>query len=106
MNSSSSNPNENHPIETTTKSTLSSSKLFDLFSPKSKCLLNNPVSELHKDFNRKAQIHHHLQSNLVPERETLKQGIREVFRGWAPIMIDRIQRFITHEFVMTHPKHP
>ena len=105
-----SNLNENHPIETTPKSTLSSSKLSDLFSPKSKSLLNNPVcqlvSELRKHFNRKTQIHRDLQSNFVPERETLEQGIREICRGWAPTMVDRMQRFITHEFVMTHPKHP
>ena len=74
-------------IETTPISTLTQSHLYELFTPKTKYLLSHPVcqlvTELRKDFNRNTQIHIHLQDNLVPELNILKQGIRESCRGWA-----------------------
>ena len=140
-------------IETTPKSTLPTSKFVELFTPKCKSLLNNPVcqlvSELRKQFNRNTQMSRDLQPNLIPEIQVLKQGIREACRGWAqaikqtpanattapasaqntspintllptmgnpddpeqppavvraPTVIDRVQRFIGHEFVIAHPR--
>jgi hypothetical protein len=74
-------------IETTPISTLSQSKLYDLFTPKTKYLLSHPVcqlvTELRKHFNKNTQIYHNLQPNIIPEIELLKQGIREACRGWA-----------------------
>ena len=141
-------------IETSPKSTLPVSKFQELFSPKTKFLLSQPVcqlvSELRKHSNRKPQMQSDLQADLIPEIEILKQGIREACRGWAqtvkqssqpqtgqsnnnvvvtntlpinnhlpthdpevppavvraPTMVDRVQRFIGHEFVIAHPKQP
>ena len=146
-------------IETTPKSTLRQSKLYDLFTPKTKYLLSHPVgqlvSELRKHFNKNTHVHRDLQPNIIPELQILKQGIREACRGWAqtikqqpninttsappaasatstspinsvlpttsnpytdyqeqppavvraPSMVDRMQRFIGHEFVIAHPRH-
>lgn len=146
-------------IETTPKSTLRPSKLYDLFTPKTKYLLAHPVgqlvSELRKHFNKNTQFHRDLQPNIIPELQILKQGIREACRGWAqtikqqpnpnassaplaasatstspinsvlpttsnayndhpeqppavvraPTVVDRVQRFIGHEFVIAHPRH-
>jgi hypothetical protein len=141
-------------IETTPTSTLSQSKLYELFTPKTKYLLSHPVcqlvTELRKHFNKNTQINKSLQINLIPELQILKQGIRESCRGWAqtikqqphktivqppsstiitspinsilptnnnndqeqppavvraPTMVDRVQRFIGHEFVVPHPRH-
>jgi hypothetical protein len=141
-------------IETTPISTLSQSKLYELFTPKTKYLLSHPVcqlvSELRKHFNKNPRIKKNFQTNLIPELQILKQGIRESCRGWAqtikqqphkpivqppssttattspinsilptnntdqeqppavvraPTMVDRVQRFIGHEFVVPHPRH-
>jgi hypothetical protein len=74
-------------IETKPISTLPQSKLYELFTPKTKYLLAHPVcqlvSELRKHFNRSTQININLQPNLIPELQILKQGIRESCRGWA-----------------------
>ena len=74
-------------IETTPLSSLPQSKLYELFTPKTKYLLAHPVcqlvSELRKNFNKNTQMNVDLQPNLIPELQILKQGIRETCRGWA-----------------------
>jgi len=74
-------------IETKPLSTLPQSKLYQLFTPKTKYLLSHPVcqlvTELRKHFNKNTQIHVNLQPNIIPETQLLKQGIREACRGWA-----------------------
>ncbi|CAF4845808.1 unnamed protein product, partial [Rotaria sp. Silwood1] len=74
-------------IETPPLSTLSQSKLYELFTPKTKYLLIHPVcqivSELRKHFNKNTQININLQPNIIPELSILKQGIREACRDWA-----------------------
>ena len=76
-------------IETQLQSTLPVSKYHDLFTPKTRYLLAHPVcqliSEIRKSFNHHSQMAIDLRSNLVPESELLKQGIREACRGWAQI---------------------
>ena len=77
-------------IETTPICTLPQSKLYELFTPKTKYLLSHPVcqlvSELRKHFNKNPQMKKGLQANLIPELPELKQGIRESCRGWAQAM--------------------
>jgi len=74
-------------IEIKPFSTLPQSKLYELFTPKTKYLLSHPVcqlvTELRKHFNKNTQIHLNLQPNIIPEIDLLKQGIREACRGWA-----------------------
>ncbi|CAF4432848.1 unnamed protein product, partial [Rotaria sp. Silwood2] len=74
-------------IEITPSSTLLQSKLYELFTPKTKYLLAYPVcqlvSEFRKNFNKNTQININLQANIIPELQILKQGIRESCRGWA-----------------------
>ena len=74
-------------IEMQPLSTLPQSKLYELFTPKTKYLLSHPVchlvTELRKHFNKNNQIHLDLKPNIIPETELLKQGIREACRGWA-----------------------
>ena len=76
-------------IETTPTSTLPQSKLYKLFTPKTKCLLSHPVyqliTEFRKRFNQNTQIEINLQSNILPEIELLKQGIRQACRPWVQI---------------------
>ncbi|CAF4767776.1 unnamed protein product, partial [Rotaria socialis] len=74
-------------IEIATLSTLQQSKLYELFTPKTRFFISYPVcqmiTEFRKHFNRNAQINIDLLSNIIPEIEILKQGIREACRGWA-----------------------
>lgn len=74
-------------IEMKPVSTLPQSKLYELFTPKTRYLLSHPVcqlvTELRKHFNKVDQIDLNLQPNIIPEIELLKQGIREACRGWA-----------------------
>jgi hypothetical protein len=74
-------------IETKPLSTLPQSKLYELFTLKTKYLLSHPVcqlvTELRKHFNKNTQIHLNLQPDIIPDIELLKQGIREACRGWA-----------------------
>lgn len=74
-------------IEIQPISTLPQSKLYDLFTPKTKYLLSHPVcqlvTELRKHFNKNNEIFINLQPNIIPEIRLLKQGIREACRGWA-----------------------
>jgi hypothetical protein len=74
-------------IEIKPVSTLPQSRLYELFTPKTKYLLAHPVcqlmTELRKHFNQQTQIHLNLQPNIIPETQLLKQGIREACRGWA-----------------------
>ncbi|CAF5145326.1 unnamed protein product, partial [Rotaria magnacalcarata] len=82
-------------------STLSQSKLYELFTPKTKYLLAHPVcqlvSELRKNFNKNRQIHINLQPNLIPELQILKQGIREACRGWAQAIKQQPNKNITQQ---------
>ncbi|CAF4164839.1 unnamed protein product, partial [Rotaria magnacalcarata] len=61
--------------------------LYELFTPKTKFLISHPVcqmiAEFRKHFNRNTRINIDLLSNIIPEIEILKQGIRESCRGWA-----------------------
>ena len=141
-------------VETKPALTLSKSKFYDLFTPKTKYLLSHPVcqlvTELRKQFNHSTQMHINLQPIIVPELQILKQGIRGACHDWAkiikqqphqiiiqpitlppstspinvilptasneqeqppavvraPTKVDRVQRFIGHEFVKTHPRQP
>lgn len=74
-------------IEMKPVSTLSHSKLYELFTPKTRYFLSHPVcqlvTEIRKNFNKNKQIDLNLQPNIIPEIELLKQGIREACRGWA-----------------------
>ncbi|CAF3397517.1 unnamed protein product [Rotaria sp. Silwood1] len=74
-------------IETIPVSTLTQSKLYKLFTPKTKYLLSHPVcqlvAEFRQRFNKNTQVNINLQSNIVPEIEILKRGIRESCRAWA-----------------------
>jgi len=74
-------------IETNASSTLPQSKLYELFTPKTKYLLSHPVcqlvTELRKHFNKNTQMNVNLQPNILPDIELLKQGIRQACRGWA-----------------------
>jgi hypothetical protein len=74
-------------VETKAESTLSESRLYELFTPKTKYLLSHPVcqlvSEFRKNFNRNQQIDVNLQPHAVPDIKLLKQGIRETCRDWA-----------------------
>lgn len=83
-------------IETTPICTLPQSKLYELFTPKTKYLLSHPVcqlvSELRKHFNKNPQMKKGLQLNLIPELPELKQGIRESCRGWAQAMKQQQQQ--------------
>ena len=67
--------------------TLPQSKLYKLFTPKTKYLLSHPVcelvTELRKHFNKNTQINTNIQPQMIPEIKLLKQGIREACRGWA-----------------------
>jgi hypothetical protein len=74
-------------VEIKPLSTLPQSKLYELFTPKTKYLLSHPVcqlvTELRKHFNQNTQIHLNLRPKTVPDIDLLKQGIREACRGWA-----------------------
>ncbi|CAF4065238.1 unnamed protein product, partial [Rotaria sp. Silwood2] len=74
-------------IEKIQVSTITHSKLYMLFTPKTKYLLSHPVcqlvTEFRKHFNRDTQVNINLQSNTIPEIEILKRGIRESCRAWA-----------------------
>ncbi|CAF1291838.1 unnamed protein product, partial [Adineta steineri] len=76
-------------IETPSSLTLPQSKLYELFTPKTKYLLSHPVcqlvTEIRKAFNHNKQININLQPHILPETELLKQGIREACRDWAQI---------------------
>lgn len=86
-------------IETTPTLTLSQSKLYELFTPKTKYLLAHPVcqlvTELRKHCNKNTQININLQPNIVPELQLLKQGIRESCRGWAQTVKQQPHKPIT-----------
>ena len=74
-------------VEIKPVSTLPQSKLYELFTPKTKYLLSHPVcqlvTEVRKHFNQNTQINLNLRPNSVPDIDLLKQGIREACRGWA-----------------------
>jgi hypothetical protein len=98
-------------VEIKPLSTLSQSKLYELFTPKTKYLLSHPVCqlviELRKHFNKNTQIHLNLQPNIIPEIDLLKQGIREACRGWAQTFkrqpIKNIQQTLPSSSTTTSP---
>lgn len=85
-------------IETKPVCTLSQSRLYELFTPKTKYLLSHPVcqlaTELRKQFNRSTQMHINLQPNVLPELQMLKQGIRSACHDWAQTIRQQPHHFI------------
>ncbi|CAF3740732.1 unnamed protein product [Rotaria sordida] len=83
-------------IEAIPLSTLAESKLYELFTPKTKYLLSHPVcqlvTEFRKRFNKETQMNISLQENIIPEIDILKRGIRESCRAWAQIFKLQVQK--------------
>ena len=69
-------------VETKPISTLPESKLYELFTPKTKYLLSHPVSqvvtELRKHFNKNTQMHVNLQPNQIPDIQIIKTRYQRI----------------------------
>ncbi|CAF0951192.1 unnamed protein product, partial [Didymodactylos carnosus] len=71
---------------------LKHSKLYDLFTPKTKCLLTNPVGQLVCELRRrfgelpKEEYEQNLDSKHLPDIQLLKRGIKEACRAWVHLL--------------------
>lgn len=97
-------------IEMKTNLTLSESKFYELFTPKTKYLLAHPVcqliTEMRKTFNRNSQIKLNLQEHFLPDIQLLKQGIRHSCRLWAKLLKQQPTRLVIQPIASANTNSP